>query len=104
MAPSDSTMRRVRITLRKPWFALYGFVRPTLVIAGRGQPSQWGTGTWQMPAGESVRVAVFLFNRIWRFGRAEVVLEPDHAPEFEYRAPALPFLSGRISARPTTAR
>jgi hypothetical protein len=33
---------------------------------------------------------------MWRFGRAEFALEPDHPPALEYRAPELPFLRGRI--------
>lgn len=82
--------------MHKPWFALYAGVRPTLVIAGRGQPTQWGLGTWQVPADETVTLGVFLFNRLWRFGEAEFVLDPTHAPALVYRAPALPFLSGRI--------
>jgi hypothetical protein len=88
--------RRIELTLQKPWFALYARVRPTLVIAGRGQPAQWGVGTWQVPADETVLVGVYLFNRVWRFGRAEVALEPHEAPALRYRAPALPFVRGRI--------
>ena len=80
----------------KPWFALYVGVRPTLIIEGRGQPIQWGIGTWQVPADRASVVGVFLFNRLWRFGRAEFLLEPDHVPALEYHAPALPFLPGRI--------
>lgn len=96
--PDARATRRIEITMRKPWFALYGFVRPTLVIAGRAQPVQWGPGTWQVPSGESVQLGVFLFNRLWRFGRAEHTLQPDHAPAIEYRAPVLPFLRGRFRA------
>ncbi|SFR71014.1 hypothetical protein SAMN05428970_1096 [Agromyces sp. CF514] len=88
--------RRIELNLRKPWFALHWGVKPTLVIGGRGQPVQWGRGTWQVPADESVAVGVFLFNRMWRYGRAEFALEPGHPPALEYRAPALPFGPGRI--------
>ncbi|MDL5350695.1 hypothetical protein [Microbacterium sp. zg-YB36] len=94
-APIDAS-RRVELTLRKPWFALYARIRPTLVIAGRGQPTQWGVGTWQVPADETVVLGVFLFNRIWRFGQAEFAIEPGDAPSLEYRAPALQFGRGRI--------
>jgi hypothetical protein len=96
--------RRIDLTLHKPWFALYAGIKPTLVIGGRGQPAQWGTGTWQVPADETVIVSVFLFNRLWRFGRAESALEPHHPPALVYRAPALPFLRGRIrtNAKPTS--
>ena len=42
MSEHESAMRRVELTLHKPWFALYAGIRPTLVIMGRGQPAQWG--------------------------------------------------------------
>ncbi len=93
--------RRIELNLHKPWFALYWGIRPTLVIGGRGQPAQWGIGTWQVPADESAVVGMFLFNRVWRFGRAEFVLEPQHPPALVYRAPALPFLRGRVRASPS---
>lgn len=96
MKPSDTTTRRIDLTLHKPRFALYGGVRPTLVIGGRGQPVQWGLGTWQVPADQTVVLGVFLFNRMWRFGQAEFALEPEHAPALVYRAPVLPFLRGQI--------
>ena len=81
--------------MHRPWFALYAGIRPTLVIGGRGQPTQWGLGTWQVPADESVTLGVFLFNRLWRFGEAEFTLDPDTS-RLEYRAPALPFTPGRL--------
>ncbi|MGI9822869.1 hypothetical protein [Agromyces sp. Marseille-Q5079] len=88
--------RRIELTLHRPWFALHWGVKPTLVIAGRGQPAQWGVGTWQVPSEETVIVGVFLFNRVWRFGQAEFALEPQQSPALTYRAPALPFLRGRL--------
>lgn len=91
----DNPTRRIELTLRKPWFALYAGIRPTLVIKGRGQPTQWGIGTWQVPSGTTV-LGVFLFNRLWRFGQAEFTLEPGDMSALEYRAPALPFLRGRF--------
>ncbi|GAA1504264.1 hypothetical protein BJ978_000358 [Agromyces terreus] len=96
--------RRIELTLHRPWFALYWGVRPTLVIGGRGQPAQWGVGTWQVPAGETALIGVYLFNRVWRFGQAEFALEPQHAPALAYRAPALPFLRGsmRDGGRPSS--
>jgi hypothetical protein len=97
--PDETATRRIELTLHKPWFALYGGVRPTLVIGGRGQPVQWGIGTWQVPANEAVVIGVFLFNRLWRFGEAQFELEPDHTPGVVYRAPALPFLRGRFRLR-----
>lgn len=84
--------------MHRPWFALYGGVRPTLVIEGRGQPVQWGLGTWQVASDRPVVLSVFLFNRMWRFGQAEVTLEPHDPPSLVYRAPALPFTRGRVRA------
>lgn len=94
MAP-ETPARRIELALHRPWFALYAGIRPTLVIDGRGQPTQWGLGTWQVPADDTAVIGVFLFNRMWRFGQAEHTLSPDDAA-LEYRAPALPFLPGRI--------
>ena len=82
--------------MHRPWFALYAGIRPTLVISGRGQPTQWGRGTWQVPTDEAVTVGVYLYNRLWRFGQSELTLDPHHAPALTYRAPALPFLGGRF--------
>lgn len=103
MSGAESTMRRVELTLHKPWFALYAGLRPTLVIEGRGQPAQWGLGTWLLPADRDVEIGVFLFNRMWRFGQAEFTLEPDHAAALNYTAPVLPFTRGRISVHTPTA-
>ncbi|KDA05409.1 hypothetical protein DC31_16780 [Microbacterium sp. CH12i] len=97
MSPDPNPTRRIEITLHKPWFALYIAPKPTLVIDGRGQPVQWGLGTWQVPTDRTVTVGVFLFNRLWRFGQAEFAFDPHHAPSLTYRAPALPFLRGRIN-------
>lgn len=104
MSADDRAVRRIELTLHKPWFALYARVRPTVVIGGRGQPAQWGIGTWQVPASETAVVGVFLFNRLWRFGEAEFALEPHQPPVLRYTAPALPFLRGRIrTASPPAA-
>ncbi len=96
VAKSTSGTRRIELTLHKPWFALYALIKPTLVIEGRGQPAQWGLGTWQVASDQPVVIGVFLFNRLWRFGQAEFTLAPDDAPALVYRAPGLPFLRGRI--------
>ncbi|MFG6475884.1 hypothetical protein ACFXP7_05800 [Microbacterium sp. P06] len=93
---SDPANRRIDLILQKPWFALYGGVKPTLVIEGRGHPTQWGLGTWQVPTDRAVVIGVFLFNRLWRFGQADFTLEPDDEPALMYRAPVLPFVHGRI--------
>ncbi|MET0853666.1 MAG: hypothetical protein ABWY30_03485, partial [Microterricola sp.] len=63
---------RLELTLRKPWFG--AFLKPTVVFNGRGQPAQWGTGTWQVSADAPTEVTVFLFNRLWRFGTAEITI------------------------------
>lgn len=96
---ADDATRRIDLLLRKPPLALYGGIRPTLVIGGRGQPTQWGAGTWQVPADRAVTIGVFLFNRLWRFGSAEITLRPEDAGALEYRAPMLPFLPGRLRHR-----
>ena len=96
MSTEDTATRRVEITLHKPWFALWAGVRPTLVVEGRGQPVQWGRGTWQFPSDTGVVIGVYLFNRAWRFGQAEFTLDRGDPPALVYRAPALPFGSGRM--------
>lgn len=100
MTAEPAPTRRVEITLHKPWYALWAGVRPTLVVGGRGQPAQWGLGTWQLPADAPVTVGVYLFNRLWRFGRAEVTLDPTEPPALRYRAPVLAVLPGRIARAP----
>ncbi|WP_404433666.1 hypothetical protein LG299_03920 [Microbacterium lacus] len=96
MTSSAGPTRRIELTMRRPWFALYFGVRPTLVISGRGQPTQWGRGTWQVAADTPAEISVFLFNRLWKFGQATIRLKPDDPPVLEYRAPALPFRTGRF--------
>ena len=90
--------RRIELTLARPPLRLYAGIRPTLVIRGHGQPTQWGRGTWQVPADETVTLGVYLFNRMWRFGEAEIDIEPGRTPAIAYRAPVLPFGRGRITA------
>ncbi|WP_344228124.1 hypothetical protein [Microbacterium binotii] len=101
--PSDSlpATRRVELDLRRPRFALYA-VRPTVVIGGRGQPAQWGRGTWLVSAVQPERVGVFLFNRVWRFGSAVIDLDPETKGPLVYRAPLLPFGRGRLCGSPTS--
>ncbi|WP_322411089.1 hypothetical protein [Microbacterium invictum] len=88
--------RRIELSLRKPALRLWGGIRPTLVIGGRGQPVQWGVGTWQVAADEPVELGVYLFVRGWRFGDAQVLLAPADPPTLTYRAPILPFGRGRF--------
>ncbi|GAA1465118.1 hypothetical protein [Microbacterium thalassium] len=100
MTGQSGATRRITLTLTRPWFALYIGVRPTVVVEGRGNPVQWGVGTWQLPADRTATIGVFLFNRVWRFGQADLVLEPDDPPAVTYRAPALPFGRGRMRVTP----
>lgn len=92
--PSDAaaTTRRLELTLHKPWFALYFGIKPTVVVDGRGQPAQWGTGTWQLR--DDATIAVYLFNRMWKFGRAQAT--PGPVTTLRYRAPVTVFGAGRL--------
>lgn len=96
MTPQSST-RRVTIELRKPLLAPYLGLRPTIVIEGRAQPTQWGVGTWQLPANRETEVRVFLFRFGMTSGRAAITLQPADAPSLRYRAPWLPLLPGRFA-------
>ena len=91
-AGSDS--RRCELTLRKPWFGWIS--KPTVVFDGRGNPAQWGTGTWLVTTHGKTTVGVFLFNRLWRFGEAEIALDETGPSAVTYSAPWLPFLRGRL--------
>ncbi|QLD13154.1 hypothetical protein HW566_01145 [Microbacterium oleivorans] len=95
MAEPDAGSRRLELMLRRPRIHLLPGVRPTVVIAGRGQPAQWGLGTWMIPADARVEIGVFLFNRLWRFGEAQITVLSDHTG-VEYRAPWLPYGAGRV--------
>lgn len=100
MTDEPAATRRIQLTLTRPWSALYAGVRPTVVIEGRGNPVQWGVGTWQLPADRAAVIGVFLFNRMWRFGQAEIALEPGDPLVLTYRAPVLPFGRGRMRVNP----
>jgi len=89
--------RRVSIDLRKWPLAPYFGLRPTIVIEGRAQPTQWGAGTWQLPADRDTEVRVFLYRFGVTSGRASHTLRPTDAAALRYRAPWLPFLAGRFS-------
>lgn len=91
---SSEAAHRVEVTLRRPWYG--AMQRPTVVFDGRGQPAQWGTGSWQV-SGAHVVFEVFLFNRVWRFGTARTTLTEGVETSLVYRAPWLPFLPGRIT-------
>ncbi|TQK20767.1 hypothetical protein FBY40_3311 [Microbacterium sp. SLBN-154] len=96
MDAAPPATRRIQLTLGRPALTLWAGIRPTLVIGGRGQPVQWGAGTWQVAADEPVELGVYLFARGWRFGDAGVVLHPTDPPTLHYRAPILPFGRGRF--------
>jgi hypothetical protein len=84
--PDEATQtNRIELTLSKPPLGLYP--KPTVVVGGRGQPAQWGTGTWQVEQGATI--GVYLFNRLWRFGQASLVVDGT-ASVLRYRAPWLP--------------
>ncbi|MET4638280.1 hypothetical protein [Mycetocola sp. 2940] len=85
---------RLELTLRKPWFG--AILKPTVVFNGRGQPAQWGTGTWQVSAEAPTEVSVYLYNRLWKFGHAELLLAPGAPEPLAYSAPWLPVGRGRL--------
>lgn len=87
------TSRRVTIDLRRPRVRLHFRVRPTIVIDGVAQPTQWGAGTWQVDADRDTSVAVFLFVRGVTFGRADATVGDNGNT---YLAPRLPFGRGRF--------
>ena len=95
MIPVPST-RRVSIDLRK--FGWFPGIRPTIVIEGRGQPTQWGVGTWQLPADHDSVVSVYLHLLGVTWGRASYTLRPEDAPALVYRAPLLIGLPGTLRA------
>jgi hypothetical protein len=94
--PPARATRRIQLTLRKPRVGLYP--KPTVVIDGRGQPAQWGTGTWVVAADEPTVVGVFLFARGLRFGEAEATTSPGDEGRLTYSAPVLPLGPGRFDA------
>ncbi|MDJ0335504.1 hypothetical protein QMG83_09740 [Salinibacterium sp. G-O1] len=85
--------RRVTIDLRRPTLRLHFGVRPTIVIDGVSQPTQWGVGTWLVEADGESGVDVFLFAKGHTFGRAHSALGGD---ALTYVAPRLPFGGGRF--------
>lgn len=95
MKLNSPTPRRCELTLRKPW--LGWFPKPTVVLNGTAQPAQWGTRAWKVPGDGAVTVNIYLFNRMWKFGEATLVVPSDESGPLTYRAPWLPFLPGKIS-------
>ncbi|MGV8884831.1 MAG: hypothetical protein ACOH1T_04485 [Microbacteriaceae bacterium] len=85
MPDAAKPVRRVTITLARSPFSLAFGVRPTIVIEDRAQPSQWGTGTWQLPADRDTEISVFLHFRGLTWGRARLVLHPEDIGRLTYR-------------------
>lgn len=93
-ARDSAETRRFELTLNKP--RIGWFPKPTVVFDGRGNPAQWGTGTWRVNADGTTVLAIFLFNRLWRFGEAEVRVTGATPVAVTYTAPWFPFGRGRI--------
>jgi hypothetical protein len=85
--------RRVTIELRRPRSRLHFGIRPTIVVDGTTQPTQWGVGTWQVDADRETTIEVFLYVAGVTFGRASTTIGERGAT---YRAPRLPFRPGRF--------
>ena len=66
------------------------------MFAGRGYPAQWGTGTWQVPDVRPTIIKVYLFNRLWTYGRAEFTIDGGVPGALVYRPPLLPFGKGTL--------
>lgn len=94
MTSPIATPPRFQLTLRKPWLGV--FPKPTVVVNGVAQPTQWGTRNWKVPGEDAASVTIFLFNRMWKFGEVKFVVEPGTSPSLVYSAPWLPFLQGKI--------
>jgi hypothetical protein len=99
VASPENPVRRVSIDIRTPPLRLTLGFRPTIVIAGRGQPTQWGVGTWQLPADAHNTIVVYLHLRGITVGRAEYVLRPTDDPALEYRAPTPLAFRARLGPR-----
>ncbi|MHA7270626.1 hypothetical protein [Arthrobacter sp. HLT1-20] len=97
MKQNSDGPRRFELTLHKPW--LGWFPKPTVVVNGTAQPAQWGTRNWKVPGSGNAEVSVFLFNRLWKFGEADFVVEPGADVALVYSAPWLPFLPGKVRAK-----
>lgn len=92
--PATNEMLRFELTLHKRW---PGWVpKPTVVINGEAQPTQWGTRNWKVPGTEPVSVTIFLFNRLWKFGEVQFTVVRDEGQRSTYVAPWLPFGPGKI--------
>jgi len=86
MQPDDAqSMRRVTVVLERWPIGLALGVKPTIVIEGLSQPTQWGEGTWLLPADRATTVGVYLHTRGITWGRASRELLPTDEPRLVYR-------------------
>jgi hypothetical protein len=90
--------RRLELTLDRPRLGWHP--RPTVIFDGRGQPAQWGTGTWQVSSEHPTELTVFLYNRLWKYGQARIVVAPGDRMCLQYRAPLFFFGPGRLTSVP----
>lgn len=98
MTPAAASTRRFELTLHKP--LLGWFPKPTVVVNGQAQPTQWGTRNWKIPEGIPANVNIFLYNRMWKFGGVEFTVNAGDGQQFLYRAPWLPLGPGKIRCIP----
>lgn len=94
MNSNASAPHRFKLTLRKPW--LGWFPKPTVVVNGDAQPTQWGTRNWKVRGEDPASVRIFVYNRLWTYGEVEFVVAPDATAPLVYSAPWLPFLPGKV--------
>lgn len=92
--PSGTTQRRIELTIERP--AITWFARPTVTVDGVGQPAQWGTGTWAVPADGATVIGVYRYNRLWRSGTATRTV--GDADRLTHRSSWLPVGPGRLDA------
>lgn len=94
MNSAANEIRRFELTLRKP--RLGWFPKPTVVVNGMAQPTQWGTRNWKVPGAEATEVSIFLFNRLWKFGEVRFTVQPGAQTPLIYSAPWLPLGPGKL--------
>lgn len=94
MNADASEINTFQLVLKKPLIP-WG-PKPTVVVDSLAQPTQWGTRSWKVKGSEARSVSIFLFNRFWKYGQVEFDVLPGSGASFEYKAPLLPFLKGKI--------
>jgi len=91
---ATNDIRRFQLTLRKP--RLGWFPKPTVVVNGMAQPTQWGTRNWKVSGTDAAEVSIFLFNRLWKFGEVRFTVAPGTQTPLIYSAPRLPVGPGKL--------